>query len=252
VMVTLLLGAYENTLVSSVPAYRLPFEIFVGGIMLNGASWLISFILSFFICQLENNQSITVCVECANPNVGLAIAIILLTMKKEDADIAVGVPMFYGVLTAVMIFIIGSLFRLCGFIQDEDDDINHKYANSGWTKISECWAGHHDIKTDHSLSDLDESNHINDGGNEDTNNGQKLHHRHVNSTSLSIQFPKSMDGGNVIEEIEMTTKQPLKQTQKMQNNTNDTLRISSNNEVMVIKTKKETPTTPLNEDHSNA
>eukprot|EP00485_Elphidium_margaritaceum_P020282 CAMPEP_0202727976 /NCGR_PEP_ID=MMETSP1385-20130828/185394_1 /ASSEMBLY_ACC=CAM_ASM_000861 /TAXON_ID=933848 /ORGANISM="Elphidium margaritaceum" /LENGTH=325 /DNA_ID=CAMNT_0049394219 /DNA_START=331 /DNA_END=1308 /DNA_ORIENTATION=+ len=137
-IMTLCLGAYENTLVSSVPVYRLPVEIYIGALMFNVVSWIFTFTISYFIVQLNNNQCITVCIECANQNIGLCIAVILLTMHGDDGEIAVGVPMLYGVVNAVMILFFGTLCRICGFIQNNDDDKIQKYANSGFSKLCPC------------------------------------------------------------------------------------------------------------------
>ena len=190
-LITLLLGAYENTLVSSVPAYELPFEIFLGGIILNLTSWAIAFILSYFICQLPNNQTITVCIECANQNVGLAIAIILLTMDRGSADVAVGFPMFYGVLNAIVIFIFGSVLRLCGFIQNNDDEINHKYENSGFTKLCQFIENHVSQKEKNSID-----HHDNNGHNQTISNG----HSHKNKSNKD----EIEAGGNNIIGIEIS------------------------------------------------
>merc|ERR1712079_535177 len=106
--------------------------------MLNSASWVYAFSLSFCVFRLGPNQSLTVCIECANQNVGLSIAILLLTLS-EQADEAVGVPMFMGTLNAVIILIFGTMFRISGFIEDNDDATKStKYADSGFTKMSQC------------------------------------------------------------------------------------------------------------------
>lgn len=136
-LVTVLLAVYENTILSSVPAYELPVMIFIGCVMLNSASWVYAFFLSVCVFRLAPNQSMTVCIECANQNVGLSIAILLLTLS-DQADEAVGVPMFMGTLNAVIIFIIGTVFRVSGFIENNDDELSTKYADSGFTKMSEC------------------------------------------------------------------------------------------------------------------
>jgi len=136
-LVTVFLGIYENTILSPVPAYKLPVMIFIGCVMLNSASWVYAFSLSFCVFRLAPNQSMTVCIECANQNVGLSIAILLLTLS-DQADEAVGVPMFLGTLNAVIIFIIGTVFRVSGFIENNDDGVTTKYADSGFTKMSEC------------------------------------------------------------------------------------------------------------------
>ena len=58
-------------------------------------------------------------------NVGLAVAIILLTMDQKCWYCS-WISYVYGT-NAVVIFIFGTLFRLCRFIQNNDDEINHKY-----------------------------------------------------------------------------------------------------------------------------
>eukprot|EP01084_Bolivina_argentea_P239091 401816_1 len=136
VVVVILLGTYQNTLVSDKSVWELPSNIFLATIILNVIAWFISLLFSFIVFKLPNNQSIAVCVECCNQNVGLAISIVLLTINnKDDANTAVGVPMLYGALNALFILLLGTLFRIFGFIKNDNDG---NYEKSGFTKCTQC------------------------------------------------------------------------------------------------------------------
>eukprot|EP00483_Globobulimina_turgida_P004864 UN04873 len=132
-------GALQNALISDVHLWELPGNVFLAAIMLNFSAWCISFTFSYFIFKLERNQSIAACIESTSQNVGLAIAIVLLTMDNEDANEALGIPMLYGALNIVCNLLFGTAFRLTGFIEDKQDG---NYERAGFTKCSRlCVAG---------------------------------------------------------------------------------------------------------------
>jgi len=198
-LLTVFLGIYENTILSPVPAYELPMMIFIGCIMLNGASWIFTVFLSFCVFRLAPNQTMTVSIECANQNVGLSIAILLLTLT-DQADEAVGVPMFMGTLNAVIILIFGTLFRVSGFIEDNDDEMSTKYADSGFTKIGQCLRCNKRKGSEKVVCHDDL---------EAPATTRLSHHRHVPSTSEVLMDDYECNGMSESDEVQLSLKRSV-------------------------------------------
>ena len=82
------------------PVWTLPFEVWLGPLLLCSVAWILSFIISL-ICGLPKRSILTVCFESANQNVILAATIIYLTLdeySEENIDLAIGICITYSLI----------------------------------------------------------------------------------------------------------------------------------------------------------
>eukprot|EP01084_Bolivina_argentea_P209506 356847_1 len=131
-VLTLLLGAIQNTIISSTPVYALQSKVYTAVSILICISWVFTFTFTHFICRMHRNLCATVCIESANQNIGVSIAILILTLDSESADVAIGIPILYGVFNTITIIIIGAILRITKFIIIDKELNNH---NNGLSRL---------------------------------------------------------------------------------------------------------------------
>ena len=121
--VTLIYNAF-----SGYPLWKLSWSAWISPLLLTLSGYFIAFTIAKLL-KMEKNSCVAVAIECANQNIAFAAAIMVVTLgHSETLDISLGMPILYGLWNYTMIFIVGAIFRKCGYLEIDENDKSMSFA----------------------------------------------------------------------------------------------------------------------------